>query len=119
MNVRFRPGTPAHQYTYVVSKLILPPDIRAWFVEQGREGGKKGGKARAAKLTPEQRSEVARNAVQARWKKWSETGYSKLTAQQRSDIARNAVRVRWQKAKNAQHRGTAEQKAVGPITSEE
>ena len=30
---------------------------------------RKGGKARAAKLTPEQRSEIARNAVQARWAK--------------------------------------------------
>jgi hypothetical protein len=35
----------------------------------GRQGGKKGGPARAAKLTPEQRSESARNAVQARWAK--------------------------------------------------
>jgi|ERR1035437_8648704 hypothetical protein len=33
----------------------------------GRKGGKKGGPARAAKLTPEQRSESARKAVQARW----------------------------------------------------
>jgi len=35
----------------------------------GRQGGKKGGPARAAKLTPEQRSASARNAVQARWAK--------------------------------------------------
>ena len=31
--------------------------------------GKKGGKARAKKLTPEQRSEAARLAAAARWKK--------------------------------------------------
>ena len=31
--------------------------------------GAKGGKARAAKLTPEQRSEIARVASYARWKK--------------------------------------------------
>jgi len=31
--------------------------------------GKKGGKARAAKLTPEERSKAARKAVQARWAK--------------------------------------------------
>ena len=31
--------------------------------------GAKGGKARAAKLTPEQRSEIARAAAHARWKK--------------------------------------------------
>jgi len=38
-------------------------------VELGRLGGLKGGNARAAKLTPEQRSEIARRAVQARWSK--------------------------------------------------
>jgi len=38
-------------------------------VALGRKGGKKGGLARAAKLTPEQRSESARKAVQARWAK--------------------------------------------------
>ena len=35
----------------------------------GRNGGKKGGPARAAKLTAEQRSEIARKAAQARWQK--------------------------------------------------
>jgi len=38
-------------------------------VALGRLGGLKGGKARAAKLTPEQRSEIARNAVKKRWAK--------------------------------------------------
>lgn len=36
-------------------------------VSLGRKGGKRGGPARAAKLTPAQRSESARRAVQARW----------------------------------------------------
>jgi hypothetical protein len=36
-------------------------------VELGRLGGKKGGKARAAKLTPDQRSELAKRAAEARW----------------------------------------------------
>lgn len=36
-------------------------------VELGRRGGKKGGKARAAKMTPEERSEAARRAARARW----------------------------------------------------
>ncbi len=31
--------------------------------------GAKGGKARAAKLTPEQRAEIARKAAEKRWKK--------------------------------------------------
>jgi hypothetical protein len=35
----------------------------------GRRGGLKGGKARAAKMTPEQRSESARKAAKARWAK--------------------------------------------------
>ncbi len=35
----------------------------------GRRGGLKGGKARAAKLTGEQRSEIARKAAETRWKK--------------------------------------------------
>jgi len=33
----------------------------------GRKGGLKGGQARASKLTPEQRSEIARKAARARW----------------------------------------------------
>jgi hypothetical protein len=33
------------------------------------KGGRVGGKARAAALTPEQRSEIARAASAARWKK--------------------------------------------------
>ena len=37
-------------------------------VELGRLGGKKGGKARAAKLTPKRRSEIAKKAASARWK---------------------------------------------------
>jgi hypothetical protein len=38
-------------------------------VALGRKGGKKGGPARAASMTPAQRSESARKAVQARWDK--------------------------------------------------
>jgi hypothetical protein len=37
-------------------------------VALGRKGGLKGGKARAAKMTPEQRSESARKAAAARWR---------------------------------------------------
>lgn len=36
-------------------------------VALGRLGGKKGGKARAEKLTAEQRSEIARRAAAKRW----------------------------------------------------
>ncbi len=38
-------------------------------VKRGRAGGKKGGKARAAKMTAKERSEAARKAVRARWSK--------------------------------------------------
>ncbi len=40
-------------------------------VKLGRQGGRKGGKARAQKLTPEQRSEIARRAANARWQRRS------------------------------------------------
>lgn len=38
-------------------------------VALGRKGGLKGGKARADSMTAEQRSEIAKNAAAARWKK--------------------------------------------------
>jgi hypothetical protein len=38
-------------------------------VALGRLGGLKGGKARLEKLTPEQRSEIARKGAKARWGK--------------------------------------------------
>lgn len=38
-------------------------------VALGRLGGLKGGKARAKKLSPEKRKEIARKAAKARWDK--------------------------------------------------
>jgi hypothetical protein len=38
-------------------------------VELGRLGGLKGGKARAASLSPERKTEIARKAAAARWAK--------------------------------------------------
>jgi hypothetical protein len=38
-------------------------------VALGRMGGKKGGPARAAAMTPKQRSEAARKAVLVRWQR--------------------------------------------------
>lgn len=38
-------------------------------VNLGRRGGLKGGKARAEKMTKEERSESARKAAEARWAK--------------------------------------------------
>ena len=44
-----------------------PKKKNAAAVALGRRGGLKGGKARAAKLTKEQRIESARKAAKARW----------------------------------------------------
>ena len=41
-------------------------------VALGKLGGLKGGHARAAVLTPERRSEIARIASRARWEKWKD-----------------------------------------------
>jgi hypothetical protein len=38
-------------------------------VALGRKGGLKGGKARAASMTPEARTEAAKRAAAARWRK--------------------------------------------------
>lgn len=49
-----------------------PSDKNPHAVALGRLGGKKGGKARAEKLTPEERKEIARKAAKARWEKKSQ-----------------------------------------------
>jgi hypothetical protein len=43
-------------------------------VALGKMGGSKGGKKRAARLTPEQRSASARNAALARWARVKKAG---------------------------------------------
>ncbi len=45
------------------------PEKNPAAVMLGRKGGLKGGKARAEKLSAEERSEIARNAAIARWSK--------------------------------------------------
>jgi hypothetical protein len=50
-------------------KKKLPPDVLTYFAKMGRQGGLLGGKARAGKLSAEERSESARKAVTARWDK--------------------------------------------------
>jgi hypothetical protein len=44
----------------------LPKEWREMLREAGRKGGKIGGRVRAARLTPERRSDIARQAVAAR-----------------------------------------------------
>lgn len=48
-----------------------PPAKNPAAVELGRLGGLKGGKARAASLTPQRRAEIAKKAAEARWAKRS------------------------------------------------
>ena len=68
-------NTLASQIVSEATKEDVPLDIEEESkknpaaVELGRLGGKKGGKARAEKLTPEQRKEIAQRAAQARWSK--------------------------------------------------
>jgi hypothetical protein len=56
-----------------MGKARVPPELREYLAKLGRKGGLKGGKARAAKMTAQERSESARRAVQARWAKQKET----------------------------------------------
>jgi hypothetical protein len=52
-----------------MDKKKLPPDIRAYFVEMGRQGGLKGGPIRSQKMNPARRKEIAQKAIAARWAK--------------------------------------------------
>lgn len=44
-------------------------DLKSAAAALGRKGGLKGGKARAAALSPKKRSEIAKKAAAARWHK--------------------------------------------------
>lgn len=50
---------------------VEPPTKDPAAVALGRRGGLKGGRARAEKMTAEERAESARKAAQARWAKKS------------------------------------------------
>lgn len=45
--------------------------IQEYLAEIGRKGGLKGGRARADKLTAEQRQEIAQKAAKMRWQRKS------------------------------------------------
>lgn len=45
-------------------------EMKRYAREFARKGGLKGGPARAAKLSPERRSAIARKAVKKRWKNY-------------------------------------------------
>jgi glutathione synthase/RimK-type ligase-like ATP-grasp enzyme len=48
---------------------MTPKDIAALVAEVFRQNGSRGGKARAAALTPQRRKSIARKAAKARWAK--------------------------------------------------
>jgi hypothetical protein len=52
-----------------MAKKKVPPAVREYFVGIGKRFGASGGRTRAANMTPAERSESARKAVQARWAK--------------------------------------------------
>lgn len=49
----------------------VPKIVRDWLKRRASKAGKIGGRARAEKLSPERRSEIAREAAKARWGKAS------------------------------------------------
>jgi hypothetical protein len=51
-----------------------PPEKNRAAAELGRRGGLKGGAARAARMTPEERADAARLAAAARWARVREAG---------------------------------------------
>lgn len=51
----------------IPASMKMPDGKNPLAVAMGRMGGLKGGKARAASMTPKQRSESAKLAAQARW----------------------------------------------------
>ncbi len=62
------PTDPNQLAAEVVRQSTVSPEISQYMSRIGREGGKKGGKARAAKLGRKRLSSSARKAAQARWK---------------------------------------------------
>ena len=65
---------PLHSQTIYSKIAIHELDVWKFYCyndgkEYARRGGRKGGKARAAKMTPERRREIAKKAAAARWSK--------------------------------------------------
>jgi len=75
MPKRSRKPADFNQMGFAIIREATDPDYDPYegknpaAVELGKLGGKKGGKARAAKLTSEERSASAKKAAAARWGK--------------------------------------------------
>lgn len=69
------PSDPNRAAALTVKLVTEEPDgvlperdaVSNYLAEIGRRGGKKGGKARAAKLSDKRKTEIARKAAQTRW----------------------------------------------------
>lgn len=74
-SLRKPPSDPAQAAHSIFAQLtgeeprLLPPGKDPAAVALGLKGGAKGGKARAAGMTAEERKEAARKAAEARWGK--------------------------------------------------
>jgi hypothetical protein len=66
-----RPRDPAQLAKFIVDVATgsVEAEPETGLTKRARAGGRKGGPARSATLTPQQRSEIARAAAEARWKK--------------------------------------------------
>jgi hypothetical protein len=66
-----RPRDPAQLANFIVDVATgnIDDEPETGLTKRARAGGRKGGPARSATLTPQQRSEIARAAAAARWKK--------------------------------------------------
>lgn len=64
-----RPTDPNRLAKQIIDEAADRAEKNPAAVALGRLGGLKGGKARANKLSPEKRAEIAREAAKARWKK--------------------------------------------------
>jgi hypothetical protein len=56
-------------FPHMAKRKGLSEEALEFFRAQGKRGGLKSSKARMKKLTPEERSAIARKAAAARWKK--------------------------------------------------
>ncbi len=57
----------------------IQPEKNPAAVALGKLGGRKGGPARAAKLSPKKRSAIAKKAARARWKEQTKDAHPKIT----------------------------------------
>ena len=66
-----RPRDPNQLAKFIVDAATgeIPPEAETCKTAVAKKGGAIGGPARAQTLTAEQRSEIARTAAEARWKK--------------------------------------------------